>query len=95
MTRIVRSPRAAEDLIELWTYIAVDDPAAADRMLDLIEEKLGMLAANPALGPARPDIAREVRLFPVRRYVILYRVLPDGIEVVRVVHGMWRLGGLA
>ena len=31
MTRIVRSPRAAEDLIELWTYIAVDDPAAADR----------------------------------------------------------------
>ncbi len=95
MTRIVRSPRAAEDLIELWTYIAVDDPAAADRMLDLIEEKLGMLAANPALGPARPDIAREVRLFPVRRYVILYRVLPDGIEVVRVVHGMRRLGGLA
>ena len=64
-------------------------------MLDLIEEKLGMLAANPALGPARPDIAREVRLFPVRRYVILYRVLPDGIEVVRVVHGMRRLGGLA
>ena len=95
MTRIVRAPRAAEDLIELWTYIAVDDPAAADRMLDLVEEKLGMLAANPALGPARPDIAREVRLFPVRRYVILYRVLLDGIEVVCVVHGMRRLGGLA
>jgi hypothetical protein len=27
---------------------------------------------------------------PVRRYVVLYRELPDGIEVVRVVHGMRR-----
>ena len=35
MPTIRRSPRAAGDLIELWTHIAVDDPAAADRMLDL------------------------------------------------------------
>jgi toxin ParE1/3/4 len=95
MPRIVRSPRAAQDLIELWTHIAADDPTAADRMLDLIEEKLGMLAANPAIGPARPDIAPDLQLFPIRRYVVLYRTLPDGIEVVRVVHGMRRLGGLA
>ena len=94
MARIVRSPRAAEDLIELWNWVAVDDPMAADRMLDLIQQKLDMLAANPALGPARPDIAPDLRLFPIRRYVVLYRVLPDGIEVVRVVHGMRRLGGL-
>ena len=32
MPTIRRSPRAAEELIELWTHIAVDDPAAADRM---------------------------------------------------------------
>ncbi len=94
MARIVRSPRAAEDLIELWNWIAVDDPVAADRMLDLIQQKLDMLAANPALGPARADIASDLRLFPIRRYVVLYRVLPDGIEVVRVVHGMRHLGGL-
>jgi toxin ParE1/3/4 len=95
MPTIVRSPRAAGDLIELWAHIALDDPGAADRMLDLIEDKLTKLAANPLLGPARPDIAHEVRLFPVGRYVILYRALPNGIEVVRVVHGMRRLGGIA
>ena len=88
MARIVRSPLAAEDLIELWAWIAVDDPSAADRMLDLIEAKLRLLAASPALGPSRPDIAPELRLFPIRRYVVLYRAPPDGIEVIRVVHGM-------
>ena len=91
MGRLVRSPRAREDLIELWTYIAMDDPAAADRLLDAIEEKLLMLATSQRLGPSRPDIAPGLRLFPIRRYVILYRELPDGIEVVRVVHGMRRL----
>ncbi len=68
------------------------DPS--DRMLDLIEAKPRLLAANPALGPARPDTAPELRLFPIRRYVILYRMLPDGIEVVRVVHGMRDLPAL-
>ena len=91
MPRLVHSPQARGDLIELWTYIAMDDPAAADRPLDAIEEKLLMLAASPRLGPSRPDIALGLRLFPIRRYIILYRELPDGIEVVRVVHGMRRL----
>lgn len=94
MRRLVRSPRAREDLIELWSYIAADSPGAADRLLDEIGDKLRMLAASPRLGPARPDIAEGVRLFPVRRYVILYRELPDGIEVVRVVHGMRRLSDM-
>ena len=92
--RVIRSPRAAEDIIELWANIAIDDPAAADRMLDAIEDKLSKLAANPRLGPARPDTAKHFRLSPIRRYIILYRALPDGIEVVRVVHGMRRLGGI-
>ena len=94
MARILRSPRAKEDLVELWVHIALDSATAADRMLDAIEEKLAMLAGHPRLGPARPDIAQGLRLFPIKRYVILYRELPDGIEVVRVVHGMRRLGGI-
>ena len=44
-------------------------------------------AAWMHLGPARPDIAPDLRYFPVRRYLILYRQITDGIEIVRVVHG--------
>ena len=90
MARILRSPRAKEDLVELWVYIALDRPAAADRVLEAIEGKLATLAAHPRLGPLRPDIAEGLRLFPIQRCVVLYRELPDGIEVVRVVHGMRR-----
>ncbi|MGH8066074.1 MAG: type II toxin-antitoxin system RelE/ParE family toxin [Candidatus Entotheonellia bacterium] len=59
--------------------------AQADHLLDEIEDKCSLLAVNPQLGPARPDIAERCRYFPVGRYLILHRIIPDGIEVVRVV----------
>jgi toxin ParE1/3/4 len=94
MPEIRRTAQAEEDLIELWLYIAQDNPGAADRLLDEIEDKCLLLAANPRLGPARPDIAPDCRSFPVGRYLILYRLIPDGIEVVRVVQGSRRLEDL-
>jgi toxin ParE1/3/4 len=61
MPDIRRTAQAEEDLIELWLYIAHDNPGAADRLLDEIEDKCLLLAANPQLGPARPDIAEDCR----------------------------------
>jgi toxin ParE1/3/4 len=87
MGRIQRTPRADQDLEELWFFIAQDDPAAADRWLDTLEAKIGLLADNPLMGPARPDIARELRYHPVGNHLLLYRVIQGGIEIVRVVHG--------
>ena len=87
MPIIKRTARVEEDLIEIWLYIAHDDVRAADRLLDEIEEKFFLLADHPSLGPSRPDIAPGLRYLPVRRYLILYREITDGIEIVRVVHG--------
>jgi toxin ParE1/3/4 len=92
--RLRRTARAEDDLIEIWTYIARDNPAAADRLLDLLEGKSRMLAQNPKLGAARDDIATGVRHFPVGSYLILYRDIGDGVEVVRYVHGMRLLRNL-
>jgi toxin ParE1/3/4 len=94
MPGIRRTAQAEEDLIDFWLYIAQDNPGAADRLLDEIEDKFSLLAANPKLGPARPDIAEDCRYFPVGRYLILYRLIADGIEVVRVVQGSRRLEDL-
>ena len=80
--------------MDLWVYIAQDNPKAADRLLDEIKDKFGLLSEQPRLGPARPDIAPELRYVPVGRYLILYREIADGIEVVRVVHGARRLSHL-
>ena len=71
--RLIRTARAEEDLIEIWTYIAADNPVAAEKLVDRIDAKCEILADSPRLGPARPDIAPNLRYFPVGRYLILYR----------------------
>jgi toxin ParE1/3/4 len=87
MGRIRRTPRAGRDLEEIWFFVAQDNPVAADRWLDTLEEKLSLVADNPLMGTARPDIAPELRYYPVGNYLLLYRIVSGGIEVVRVMHG--------
>src|SRR3990172_5038270 len=87
MARIVRSPAARLDVTEIAAYIARDDPLAATQLLDTFDEKLHLLAETPELGRAREELAPGLRSFPVGRYVLFYRTRPDGIELVRVLHG--------
>ncbi|NUQ64739.1 MAG: type II toxin-antitoxin system RelE/ParE family toxin [Pirellulales bacterium] len=76
------------DLREIGFQVAKDNPAAADRLLDEIEEQLQLLAANPDLGEVLPHIRQgQYRRFTVRKYVIYYVPTPDGITVARVLHG--------
>ena len=94
MAGFTRSAAAEDDLIEIWGNIAQDDPRAADALLNRIDEACGHLGQHPAMGPVRPDLAAELRYFVVARYLILYRIVADGIEVVRVVHGARHLPDL-
>ncbi len=87
MATVHRSSRAEIDLIEIWGYIAKDDPLAADRQLDRIDAACEMLAENPRGGPRREDLARDLRFYPVGNYLIFYAAADDGITVVRVLHG--------
>ncbi len=87
MARITRSPDAEADLLEIWANIANDKPSAADRFLDTLEQRIELLSRHPRIGEARPDLAAGVRGFSVGSYVIFFRPIRDGIEVVRVLHG--------
>jgi toxin ParE1/3/4 len=84
---IRRSPRARLDLIEIWQYIYADNPAAADRALDRFESALVTLRDHPHAGRARPELAHELRSRPVGSYVLFYRPIASGIELVRVMSG--------
>jgi toxin ParE1/3/4 len=87
MSRALVTRQAREDLLAIWTYIAADNTAAADRVLDAIDQRCALLAENPAFGPARPDIAPQLRYSPVGSYLIFYRQVAEGVEIVRVLHG--------
>ena len=87
MPRIVRTPEADRDLWEIVLYIAAEHEQAAYRLIDTIDEKLDMLAQFPHAGVERPELLKDLRSFPVGRYLIFYRPIEDGIEVLRVLHG--------
>jgi toxin ParE1/3/4 len=87
MARVLHTRQAREDLLSIWAYIAADSLSAADRLLDSIDRRCSLLAENPNMGRARPDIAPELRYSPVGSYLILYRGISEGVEIVRVLHG--------
>jgi toxin ParE1/3/4 len=94
MATVRRSQLAEQDLRDIWQYIATDNPDAADRLLNTIDSKLERYAGQPAMGAPRDSLAPGLRSFPIGRYLVFYRIAPDGIEVARILHGARDLGRL-
>lgn len=92
MAVVLRSVRAAKDLIEIWHYIAQDNPAAADRVLLAIERRIDLLTRHPWSGPSREEFGPGIRNLVSLPYLILYRVELDGVRIVRVMHGARGIG---
>jgi toxin ParE1/3/4 len=89
VARIVRRPRARQDLIEIWRYIADDSgEPRADRYLRRLNDVISYLAQQPLMGRKRPEIPEQgIRSFAAESHVVFYMALEDGIELVRVIHG--------
>ena len=87
MQIILKSPKAKADIIEIWDYIADDSEIGADAFIQTIDKKFHILVDEPFLGIARDEIEADLRSFPVGRYVIFYRRISEGIEIIRVLHG--------
>jgi plasmid stabilization system protein ParE len=82
------APEALDDLQSVWDFIAADNPAAADRVIDELFETFEQLAAWPEIGHLRPDLTpRQVRFWPVRSYLIVYRSNNDRVQIVAILHG--------
>ena len=87
MARVVKTPAAEVDLCDVWLHIADDSPTIADQFLDLLNAKCNLLATHPELGESHPEFGVRIRFLPVASYVIVYRPIEDGIELVRVLQG--------
>jgi len=87
MPVILRRPQARDDLAEIWDYIADDSIEQADAFIDHIDSTFHILAGQPMMGRIRDELVPGLRSFPIGRYVIFYEPLPDGVAIVRVLHG--------
>lgn len=82
---IRRRPQASEDVLEIWSYIAVESLSSADRVADRFEDVFHILAGYPDMGLARPELGEGLKSFPDGRYIIFYRHTPHILDIVRVV----------
>jgi toxin ParE1/3/4 len=81
--------RAREDLFDIWLYIASrNSDAFADAIYDRIEQSCARLAQHPKLGRARPEIAPDARALVIERWLAVYRLTDEGVQVVRVIDGV-------
>lgn len=74
MKRFVVAPEAAQDLDDIWSYIAADNLDAADRFLEKLYDQMVALSETPGMGHRREDLAedRDLLFWPVGNYLILY-----------------------
>lgn len=87
MTHAVFSELAEGDLADIWVTIALDSIEIADRFIEELRDKAALLAEQPLMGLARPDFGEDVRSFPHREYLVIYRPTEFGVGVARIVHG--------
>ncbi|MFH0727551.1 MAG: type II toxin-antitoxin system RelE/ParE family toxin [Pseudomonadota bacterium] len=92
MPAILITPAAENDLINLWVYIARANPAAADRIYQAVEKTFETIASMPGIGAVyqtQRAKLRDLRFFPIKHfphYLIYYRLITNGIEIIRVLH---------
>ena len=81
-------PEAAQDITDIWEYVAAEDPLAASAVREDILETVHSLLHFPNRGHRRPDLtARPLRFIRVRDYLIAYAPDEDPLWVIAVLHG--------
>jgi toxin ParE1/3/4 len=87
MAGLLLTQQAETDRIGIWAYIAADSETAATRFLQAMDARCQLLAENPMAGRSRNELAQRLRSIPFGNYVIFYRPMSDGIQVIRILHG--------
>jgi toxin ParE1/3/4 len=101
MSTINKLPSARRDLVGIfYHYLHEGTLPTARRFLAQAEATFQRLAGMPGMGTRyQPDEPRYADLlsFPVSRfrmYLVFYRPVPGGIEVLRVLHGARDIHGI-
>jgi toxin ParE1/3/4 len=100
MPKIKRTPQAQQDLRQHVRYLASLNPDLADRFIDATAETFAQLAALPRLGmvqdfkPAELAGTRRWFVSGFEYYLIFYRPMKGGIEVLRVLYGTQNINAI-
>lgn len=86
MAGLVWTHRATSDLAEIAEYIALDNSAAAVRLVARVYSHVEKLIAHPKLGPAPAELeGREYRQIVEAPCRIFYKIKDDTVFVVHII----------
>lgn len=98
MAELLKGSLFLSDYAGIVTGIAADNAEAAERFCDAVERALRLLAAHPQLGAKAGFIkAPQVRKWVLREfnnYILFYAEHPDGVLLIRLLHGARELTSL-
>jgi toxin ParE1/3/4 len=84
------TPQAVADLFDIWSFIAQDNPTAADRVEDAIFRACDFLAESPLAGRIREEFTPlPVRFWvvqPYPNYLIVCDPEKKPLRIIRILH---------
>ena len=81
------SAAADQDIQDIYDYAAQEygEDQAESYTLEL-EVFLDELVRSPEMGRRRDDIRSGLKSFPKGHHIVFYRILPERIRIVRILH---------
>lgn len=90
--KVVWTQTAIEHLVSIYEYVARDSQTYALRMIDRLTRRTEQIGLFPESGRTVSEFdSPEVREVFESPYRIIYRIRPDQIDVVAVLHAARRI----
>ena len=90
MSKYQFTPLALADLFDIWSFIAQDNAAAADRVEEAAYRACDFLADSPLAGRIRKELTPlPVRFWvvqPYLNYLIVYDPEKKPLQIIRILH---------
>ncbi|WP_369935504.1 type II toxin-antitoxin system RelE/ParE family toxin [Xanthomonas tesorieronis] len=83
--RVVWTPEAQQDRVDIWEYVAADNPAAAIRLDESFSEAALTLERYSMLGRAG-RIAGTRELIPHEHYCLVYEIDGETVWILALIH---------
>lgn len=87
MSQYVINILASRDLNDIATYFAENNIEAGERFFQAFNRKCKQLVSFPNSGKSYADVRYGIRGLSIDNYILFYRILEDGIEILRVING--------
>ena len=84
MARYLLNTLATKDLSDIADYFKSTNMEAGERFFREFDRKCKQIVAFPNSGKSYAQIKLDLRGLSFQGYVIFYRVLEDGVEILRV-----------